>query len=142
MKIFLGGEMDLFADKIISPLRRQLSGQIEILLSDKPQDYYSKDITHLCIISTCVSEEFLRDSNWKERVRYSKKDGWTDIRLNINHEKLLSSSKGEQCKLYFDHIIESIQRFKLKYPRLDFQAEKFIGDLRDVFLTSGGFPIV
>ena len=135
MKIFLGGEMDLFADKIISPLRRQLSGQIEILLSDKPQDYYSKDITHLCIISTCVSEEFLRDSNWKERVRYSKKDGWTDIRLNINHEKLLSSSKDEQCKLYFDHIIESIQRFKLKYPKLDFQAEKLTCDLTEIFRT-------
>ncbi len=133
MKIFLGGEMDLFADKIISPLRRQLSGQIEILLSDNPQDYYSSDITTLCIISTCVSDDFLRDSNWKERVRYSKKDGMTDIRLNINYEKLLSSSKDEQCRLYFDHIIESIQRFKLKYPKLDFQAEKLIFDLREIF---------
>ena len=132
MKIFLGSEMDLFADKVISPLRRWLSKQIDVLLSDKPTDYYGKDVTTLCIISTCVSDEFLSDCNWKERVRYSKKDGMTDIRLNINYEKLLSSSKDEQFGLYFNHIIESIQRLKLKYSKLDFQAEKLIKDLTEI----------
>ena len=78
------------------------------------------------------ADEFLSDCNWKERVRYSKKDGMTDIRLNINYEKLLSSSKDEQFGLYFNHIIESIQRFKLKYSKLDFQAEKLIKDLTEI----------
>ena len=132
MKIFLGSETDLSADKIISPLRTQFSKQIDTLLSAKPTDYYSSDITTFCIISTCVSSEFLEDSNWKERVRYSRKDGMTDVRLNIDHDELLSSSKDRQFELYFNNITESIRRFKAKYPRLDFQAEELIRDITEI----------
>lgn len=133
MKIFLSSESDVFADSIISPLRKRLSNEIEELLSNKTTDYYGNDITTLCIISTCVSTEFLNDSNWKERVRYSRKDGSTDIRLNINYDKLLSSSKDEQFELYFNNIVDSIRKFNSKYPKLDFQADKLIDDISEIF---------
>lgn len=133
MKIFLSSESDIFADSIISPLRKQLSNKIDELLSSKTTDYYGNDITTLCIISTCVSAEFLNESNWKERVRYSKKDGSTDIRLNINYDKLLSSSKDEQFELYFNNIVDSIRKFNSKYPQLDFQADKLIDDITKIF---------
>ena len=133
MKIFLSSESDVFADSIISPLRKRLSNEIEELLSNKTTDYYGNDITTLCIISTCVSTEFLNDSNWKERVRYSRKDGSTDIRLNINYDKLLSSSKDEQFELYFNNIVDSIRKFNSKYPKLDFQADKLTDDISEIF---------
>lgn len=133
MKIFIGSESDVHADKILSPIRKQLSIEIDKLLSSKSTNYYGNDITTLCIISTCVSTEFLNDSNWKERVRYSKKDGSTDIRLSINYDKLLSSSKDEQIELYFNNIVDSIRKLKSKYPKLDFQADKLIYDITQIF---------
>lgn len=132
MKIFLSSEAEFLADKIISPFRNQISKQIDILLLNKPQDHYGADITTLCIISTCVSAVFLKNSNWKERVRYSKKDGTTDIRLNINYDKLLVSSEEEQYNLYLGNIIQSIHRFHLKYPELDFKADLLIDDITQI----------
>lgn len=136
MKLFLSSETEFLADNIISPFRMRLSNEINEMLSGKTTDYYGKDITTLCIISTCVSTEFLKVSNWKERVRYFKKDGSTDIRLNINYEKLLSSSKEEQFNLYFDNIVDSIRKFHSKYHKLDFQADKLIDDITE--LVSSG----
>ena len=56
----------------------------------------------------------------------------TDVRLNINYDELLSSSKDRQFELYFNNITESIRRFKAKYPRLDFQAEELIRDITEI----------
>ena len=132
MKIFLSSETDLIADKIISPLRKTVSTKIEVLLSSKPINYYGTDISTLCIISTCVSDDFLKDSNWKERVRYSKKDGSTDIRLNMNYTELISSPYDKQYDLYIENIVQSIQKFSKKYPKLDFKSEMLVDDIIEV----------
>ena len=131
MRIFLSSEAEHLADEIISPLRAQVTKQINLLLTNSEENYYGEDISILCIISTCVSDEFLKDSNWKERIRYSKKDKSTDIRININYSKLLSSSKDKQFELYLNNILQSIEKFHLKYPKLDFQASKLIDDIKN-----------
>ena len=86
----------------------------------------------LCIITTCVSDEFLQNSGWKEKIRYSKKDKTTDLRLRIDYDKLLASSKEEQYQLYLNNIIESIERLKAKYPKLDFDASKLVEDIKKI----------
>ena len=132
MKVFLGSEAERFADDIITPFRNSVNEKIQTILTENAGTGYGSDVELLCIITTCVSDEFLQNSGWKERVRYSKKDKTTDLRLRIDYDKLLTSSKKEQYYLYLNNIIESIERLKAKYPKLDFDAPKLVDDIKKI----------
>ena len=129
MKIFLTHESQSPATALIANYRDKLSLKLDELMDSSP-DSYGTDITTLCIISTCVSKNFLLDSGWKERIRYSKTDQTTDIRLNIDWERFIIADAKEQYNMYVDNIIMSIYRFGIKYPKLNFDYQKLICDIK------------
>lgn len=131
MKFFLTHESQSPATALIVKYREKLFPIIKDLVENS-FDSYGTDVEKLCIISTCVSKQFLADSGWKERVRYIKLDKTTDIRLNIDWELFLTLNPEDQYNMYFDNIIRSIQKFHLKYPKLDFKAPKLIDDIINI----------
>ena len=130
MKLFLSHETQSPAGEIIALLRRDFQTAVQHIFDER--DYtYGTDIKELCIISCCVSKSFYNDNNWKERVRYYKHDKTTDIRLNIDYEEFINSDTITQKRMYQDNIIESILRFKSKYPNLDFRAETLVKNIKE-----------
>ena len=132
MRVFLSSETQGCVDSILSPIRKSIAEKLDELLASRGDTIYGTDIDILCIITTCVSAQFLQDSGWKERVRYSKKEKMTDIRLLLDYNAFLSSSTEEQYYMYKEHLIESVSKFADKYSKLDFNATLFLNDLKMV----------
>ena len=132
MKLFLSHEAETPASDIISKLRNEITEKFSLLSMKRNEAYYGKDVSTLCIITTCVSESFLKNTGWKNRIHYSKKDMITDIRLNMNYEKFIVSDVQAQRQMYKLNIIDSITSFKNKYPSLDFNSELLICDILSI----------
>lgn len=130
MRIFLSSETQAPAGSTISKYRNIVFPILNSLMSENSEKY-GNDVELLSIITTCVSQEFINDSNWKERNLYHKKDRSTDIRLNIDYAAFIVASSEKQYQMYLDNITSSIIQFALKHPKLDFKSEQLVLDFQD-----------
>ena len=129
MKLFMSCEAMSPATMYILDMERVISPMLDNFFKEKK---YGNDVESFYLISPCVSRKFIKDTGWKERNMYSKKDKSTDVRLFIDWETFISVSREERKKMYFEHIYQSIEQFGKKHPKLDFDWERMLKDMKDV----------
>lgn len=129
MKFFMSCEAQTPASDYIFSMMRTISPILKEKFSKKD---YGKDVEFFAIISACVSKDFIEDSGWKERNRYSKKDKSTDVRLFIDWEKFTTVPEKERKKMYIEHIYQSIIQFHEKHKKLDFDGASMLNDAKEV----------
>ena len=89
MKLFMSCEAMSPATMYIMDMERVISPMLDNFFKEKK---YGNDVESFYIISPCVSRKFIKDTGWKERKMYSKKDKSTDVRLFIDWETVISCS--------------------------------------------------
>jgi len=89
---------------------------------------YTKIITVLVALAPISFPE-------KERLVVRKKFNKLEIYINLDYEKLLSSTETETLQLIAQTYLAAIDRFLMK--RKDFDAKKFYADVEKLFRENG-----
>ncbi len=130
MKFFMSSEVDVE----ISEDFRILRNQIEFELKKLESNNYGDSIDELAIIPIVVNltPEFEEAGFHKERVKYSKKNRDTDIRLRIDFHTFLNANTQMRKILIIQNIINSIRAMNLKVKK-GFDGKALEEDILELF---------
>lgn len=130
MKFFMSSEVDVDISEDFRIVRNEVEQKIKLLESKN----YGDNIVELSIIPIVVNltPELEEAGFFKERVKYSKKNKETDIRLRINHTAFKEADKETQKLMVISNVIQSIKALHLKV-KTGFDAFSLEKDILELF---------
>ena len=107
MKLWMSGELQNDIAESYRQARKAVEAAVgEMLL---PRDY-GPGIAKLAFIAMIFGEHGPAD--FKEVKRYNRRDKSFEFRLRIDHDKFVSSSASDQCRLVCESLIRSLSLMK------------------------------
>ena len=91
-------------------------------------DNYGTEFALVCIIPTCMNDEFWDALGWKERRQIWRKKRETDIRLKMDFYRFEKETYANKRLMFIDIIIKSI-RVIIERSKGDFKGEELIQDI-------------
>ena len=91
-------------------------------------DNYGTEFALVCIIPTCMNDEFWDALGWKERRQIWRKKRQTDIRLKMDFYRFEKETYANKRLMFIDIIVKSI-RVIIERSKGDFKGEELIQDI-------------
>lgn len=93
--------------------------EVELAIKKLEDNNYGDSVEELSIIPIVVdlSPELEEAGFFKERVKFSRKNKETDIRLRIDYDTFCKADKETQKKLIIKNMIDSIRMLQLKVKK-------------------------